>query len=81
MAGFGGMLSFLVRGGRAEALAVTTRTRLFVPATSLGGVESLIEHRNSSEGPGSRTAENLLRVSAGLEHHLDLVADLMQALD
>jgi len=81
MEAFGGMLSFLVRGGRAEALAVTTRTRLFVPATSLGGVESLIEHRNSSEGPGSRTAENLLRVSAGLEHHEDLVADLMQALD
>jgi cystathionine gamma-synthase len=80
MSAFGGMLSFLVRGGRAEALAVTAKTRLFTRATSLGGVESLIEHRNSSEGPGSRTAENLLRVSVGLEHPDDLVADLAQAL-
>lgn len=80
MSSFGGMLSFLVRGGRAEALAVTAQTRLFVRATSLGGVESLIEHRNSSEGPGSRTAENLLRVSVGLEHAPDLVEDLGNAL-
>jgi len=55
-------------------------TRLFVRATSLGGVESLIEHRASSEGPGSRTPENLLRVSVGLEHPDDLLADLAQAL-
>lgn len=81
MSAFGGMLSFLVRGSRAEALAVTTRTNLFTRATSLGGVESLIEHRNSSEGEGSRTAENLLRVSVGLEHVGDLVADLGRALD
>lgn len=80
MSAFGGMLSFLVRGGRADALAVAARTRLFVRATSLGGVESLIEHRNSSEGPGSRTAENLLRVSVGLEHPEDLIEDLRQAL-
>jgi cystathionine gamma-synthase len=80
MSAFGGMLSFLVRGGRAEALAVAARTHLFVRATSLGGVESLIEHRNSSEGAGSRTAENLLRVSVGLEHPDDLIADLAQAL-
>ena len=80
MSGFGGMLSFLVRGGRAAALEVTAKTRLFTRATSLGAVESLIEHRNSSEGPGSRTAENLLRVSVGLEHPDDLVADLAQAL-
>ena len=80
MSAFGGMLSFLVRGGRAEALAVAARTRLFTRATSLGSVESLIEHRNSSEGPGSRTAENLLRVSVGLEHPDDLIADLSQAL-
>ncbi|HYC92297.1 MAG TPA: aminotransferase class I/II-fold pyridoxal phosphate-dependent enzyme [Thermoanaerobaculia bacterium] len=80
MSAFGGMLSFLVRGGRAEALAVAAKTRLFVRATSLGGVESLIEHRNSSEGPGSRTAENLLRVSVGLEHPDDLIEDLRQAL-
>jgi cystathionine gamma-synthase len=81
MSAFGGMLSFLVRGGRAEALAVAARTRLFIRATSLGSVESLIEHRNSSEGPGSGTAENLLRVSVGLEHPDDLVADLAQALE
>ena len=80
MSSFGGMLSFLVRGGRAEALAVAAKTRLFTRATSLGGVESLIEHRNSSEGEGSRTAENLLRVSVGLEHPEDLIEDLRQAL-
>jgi cystathionine gamma-synthase len=81
MSAFGGMLSFLVRGGRAAALAVAAGTKLFIRATSLGSVESLIEHRNSSEGPGSRTAENLLRVSVGLEHPDDLVADLAQALE
>jgi cystathionine gamma-synthase len=81
MRDFGGMLSFLVRGRRAEALTVAARTRLFVRATSLGGVESLIEHRNSSEGPGSRTAENLLRLSVGLEHPEDLVEDLLRALE
>lgn len=80
MSAFGGMLSFLVRGGRSEALAVTAKTALFTPATSLGGVESLIEHRNSSEGAGSRTAENLLRLSVGLEHPDDLIEDLRQAL-
>jgi cystathionine gamma-synthase len=80
MSSFGGMLSFLVRGSRADALAVTAKTKLFVRATSLGGVESLIEHRNSSEGEGSRTAPNLLRVSVGLEHWEDLIEDLGQAL-
>lgn len=80
MRAFGGMLSFLVRGTRADTLAVASRTRLFTRATSLGGVESLIEHRQSSEGEGSRTAGNLLRVSVGLEHPEDLIADLEQAL-
>jgi len=80
MSAFGGMLSFLVRGSRSDALAIAARTRLFIRATSLGCVESLIEHRNSSEGPGSATAENLLRLSVGLEHHEDLIADLKQAL-
>ncbi|HYI13314.1 MAG TPA: aminotransferase class I/II-fold pyridoxal phosphate-dependent enzyme [Thermoanaerobaculia bacterium] len=80
MSAFGGMLSFLVRGTRADALAVTTRTKLFLPATSLGGTESLIEHRQSSEGPGSRTPENLLRCSVGLEHPEDLIDDLQAAL-
>jgi cystathionine gamma-synthase len=81
MSDFGGMLSFLVRGGREAALAVTAKTKVILRATSLGGVESLIEHRASSEGPTSRTAENLLRMSVGLEHPDDLVADLQQALD
>ncbi|MBV8516633.1 MAG: aminotransferase class I/II-fold pyridoxal phosphate-dependent enzyme [Acidobacteria bacterium] len=80
MSAFGGMLSFLVRGGRSEALAVAAKTRLFTRATSLGGVESLIEHRASSEGPASRTPQNLLRVSVGLEHPQDLVDDLRNAL-
>lgn len=81
MSAFGGMLSFLVRGSRADALAVAAKTKLFIRATSLGSTESLIEHRSSSEGPGSRTAENLLRVSVGLEHAGDLVEDLAKALD
>ena len=80
MSAFGGMLSFLVRGNREDALRVTMRTRLFVPATSLGGVESLIEHRASSEGPASPTPQNLLRLSVGLEHPDDLVSDLYSAL-
>jgi len=77
---FGGMLSFLVRGGREEALRVASRVKLFVNATSLGGVESLIEHRASSEGKTSNAPQNLLRLSVGLEHPDDLVEDLMQAL-
>lgn len=80
MSAFGGMLSFRVRGDANAALAVTGRTRLFTRATSLGGTESLIEHRASSEGPGSRTPVNLLRCSVGLEHHEDLIEDLRQAL-
>jgi cystathionine gamma-synthase len=61
-------------------MQVAAKTRLFTRATSLGGVESLIEHRASIEGPGSRTPQNLLRVSVGLEHPDDLIADLTQAL-
>lgn len=80
MSDFGGMLSFQVRGGREEALAVTARTKIFTRATSLGGVESLIEHRASSEGVGSRTPQNLLRLSIGIEHPEDLIADLAAAL-
>ena len=79
--GFGAMLSLLVAGGAADAMRVATRTRLFVPATSLGGVESLIEHRATVEGPHSVVPENLLRVSVGIENADDLVADLEQALD
>lgn len=78
---FGGMLSFCVRGGAAEALRVAAGARLFTRATSLGSVESLIEHRASSEGPQSRAPANLLRLSIGLEHTDDLIADLEHALD
>jgi cystathionine gamma-synthase len=81
MADFGGMLSFEARGGRDAAMAVAARVELFTRATSLGGVESLIEHRASIEGPESRTPQGLLRVSVGLEHADDLVDDLAQALD
>jgi cystathionine gamma-synthase len=78
---FGGMVSCQVRGGVAEALAVAARTRLFTQATSLGGVESLIEHRASVEGPQTSTPQNLLRLSVGLEHPDDLVEDLRLALE
>jgi len=81
MSDFGGMLSFLVRGGREDALRVAARVKVLVRATSLGGTESLIEHRASSEGPTSRTPQNLLRMSVGLENTDDLLDDLRQALD
>jgi cystathionine gamma-synthase len=77
---FGGMLSIQVRGGAAEALQVAARLRLFTRATSLGGTESLVEHRKSIEGPDSLTPENLLRLSVGLEDPGDLIEDLEQAL-
>jgi cystathionine gamma-synthase len=77
---YGGMVSVQVRGGAPAALGVVSRVRLFTRATSLGGPESLIEHRASSEGPGSRTPPGLLRLSIGLEHPDDLVEDLDQAL-
>ena len=76
----GGMLSFVVPGGRARAFEVAARLRLFTRATSLGGPESLVEHRASVEGPDTRAPEGLLRLSIGLEHPEDLVADLSQAL-
>jgi cystathionine gamma-synthase len=81
MSAFGGMLSFRVRGGREAAIRAASRVRLFVNATSLGATESLIEHRASSEGPTSTTPQDLLRVSIGLEHPDDLIADLAQALE
>jgi cystathionine gamma-synthase len=80
MSAFSGMLSFEVRGGRETAMAVAAKTKLFVRATSLGGVESLIEHRASIEGPGTTSPEGLLRVSIGLENADDLIEDLDQAL-
>ncbi len=81
MRDFGGMLSIEVRGGRTAALAFAGKLRLFTNATSLGGCESLIEHRASVEGPQPFSPQNLLRLSVGLEHADDLVADLAQALD
>ncbi len=81
MSGFGGMLSFETTGGKEAAMAVAAQVDIFTRATSLGGVESLIEHRASIEGPESKTPQGLLRVSIGLEHADDLIDDLAQALD
>jgi cystathionine gamma-synthase len=78
--GFGAVLSVCVAGDRETALRAAGRTRLFTRATSLGGVESLIEHRASIEGAGSRAPQNLLRLSVGIEEPGDLLEDLAQAL-
>jgi cystathionine gamma-synthase len=80
MRDFGGMLSFEVRGGRAEAFAMAARLKVITRATSLGGTHSLIEHRASIEGAHTRAPESLLRLSVGLEAADDLIADLEQAL-
>lgn len=80
MKDFGGMISIQVRGTEADARAVANRLKLFTQATSLGGIESLVEHRASVEGPLTRTPPTLLRLSIGLEHPDDLMADLDQAL-
>ena len=80
MSAFGGMVSVQVRGGREASLGVKSRVKVFTRATSLGGPESLVEHRASVEAPGSGTPDNLLRLSIGLEHPDDLIADLDQAL-
>jgi cystathionine gamma-synthase len=74
------MLSLLVKGGADEAKRIAGRTGLFVRATSLGGVESLIEHRASVEGPHSQVPQNLLRLSIGIENCRDLIDDLEQSL-
>ena len=78
--GFGGMLSIRVRGGEAAAIAVAARVEVWKRATSLGGVESLIEHRASIEGPASPVPPDLLRLSVGVEEPDDLIADLETAL-
>lgn len=80
MRGFGAMLSFQVRGGEEAATKVAAGVKIFTRATSLGGTESLIEHRASVEGPHTRTPRNLLRVSVGIENTGDLIADLQAAL-
>jgi len=80
MSGFGSMISFHVAAGREAAIRAVGRARLFTRATSLGGVESLVEHRATSEGEGSTAPPDLVRLSVGLEHPDDLIADLAQAL-
>jgi cystathionine gamma-synthase len=78
--GFGGMLSIRVRGGAEAAIATAARVEVWKRATSLGGVESLIEHRASVEGEGSPVPPDLLRLSVGIEDPDDLIADLDAAL-
>lgn len=80
MSSFGAMLSFLVKGGAEEAIKVLRNLKIFTQATSLGGVESLVEHRASVEGPATRTPQNLIRVSVGIENITDLIEDLENAL-
>ncbi|MEM6425400.1 MAG: aminotransferase class I/II-fold pyridoxal phosphate-dependent enzyme [Cyanobacteria bacterium P01_D01_bin.128] len=81
MARFGGMVSVQMRGGKAKAFELIKHLKYFTRATSLGGVHSLIEHRASIEGPESQTPQDLLRISVGLEHTDDLLADLAQGLE
>lgn len=78
--GFGGMLSLLIKGSLEDARRFCTLLKVIVPATSLGGVETLAEHRKSVEGPQSPVPDNLVRISTGIEHADDLVADIEQAL-
>ncbi len=80
MDGFGAMMSICVRGGLLETGRVVRALRVFLPATSLGGVESLAEHRIIVEGPTSSVPDNLIRLSIGIEAVADLIADLEQAL-
>jgi cystathionine gamma-synthase len=77
---YGGMISFEVKGGKEDAMKVAAKVKLFTRATSLGGPESLIEHRASVEGPDTKTPQTLLRLSIGLEHYEDLIEDLEEAL-
>jgi cystathionine gamma-synthase len=79
--GFGGMLAVQIKGDAKNAMALTGRLKLFTTATSLGGVESLIEHRKSVESPDSPTPDNLLRISVGLENIEDLIEDWRIALN
>ncbi|TZF84825.1 aminotransferase class I/II-fold pyridoxal phosphate-dependent enzyme [Pedobacter sp. BS3] len=81
MQDFGGMLSFTIKGTAADAARVASSTKLFAQATSLGGVESLIEHRASIEGPDTKTPKTLLRVSVGLENINDLINDISLAIN
>jgi len=78
--GFGSLLSFQVKGDAKTALAVCAKLETFKRATSLGGVESLVEHRHSIEGDATGVPENLIRLSVGIEHIQDLIGDLSEAL-
>jgi len=80
MSMFGGMMSIEVKGGQEAAMKVAANTKIFIRATSLGAVDSLIEHRASIEGPSTKSPPGLLRLSIGLEHPDDLIEDLDQAL-
>ena len=80
MTHFGGMLSILIKGDSKKAIEVSNKLKYFTTATSLGGTESLVEHRKSVEGEASLTPENLLRISVGLENVEDLIWDWGQAL-
>jgi cystathionine gamma-synthase len=79
--GYGGMLSILIKGDQQETMNVAGKLSLFKHATSLGGVESLVEHRKSIEGDSSTSPENLLRISVGIENIHDLIADWKKALE
>lgn len=81
MRAFGGMISFLVSDGEPAAKKMVASSRIIKAATSLGGIESIWEHRKSTEGPLSQTPDNLIRLSVGLEHIEDLKLDLQQALE
>lgn len=78
--GFGGMLSLLIKTDFTGAQKFCTRLKVIVPATSLGGVETLAEHRKTVEGPSSPVPDNLVRISVGIESADDLIADIEQAL-
>ena len=79
--GFGGMMSILVKGGAAETLKMASNLKLVKHATSLGGVETLVDHRQSAEGVHSVSPPNLLRISVGIENIADLIEDFNQALN
>ncbi|MCH8557253.1 MAG: aminotransferase class I/II-fold pyridoxal phosphate-dependent enzyme [Balneolia bacterium] len=81
MSGFGGMVSFLIKGSREDAVKVVAGSKIIKRATSLGGVESTWEHRLSTEGEGSLTPETLIRISVGLEHPDDIIEDVAGSLD
>ncbi len=78
--GFGGMLSIRIKDGEAAAIAAAAKVEIWKRATSLGGVESLLEHRASIEGANSPVPPDLLRLSVGIEDPDDLIADLEMAL-